>query len=274
MKATNQFIKSLLSTLYLVLFFLVYYWGKTVPLKAAEYLAPGYFDGLFDLDFGRMGLRVSCLLSLLALYFAAELLLFRRPLSRMSLRWQPGFAWGAAIGALMVMVTIGLTLVTGAVVINGFELAPIVIAGTIGSYVLAMSMTAFTEELLLRGILLDGLAREWGATAAVWITAILFGVLHWPAGGTYAIMALLLGLFLGYAYLDRGLYWCIGWHFAWNSIESIFYSGSIVHFTVLDTALAGARQMSPDRLGWLVLPVVVVGLIVYLLWAPTSSAKK
>jgi membrane protease YdiL (CAAX protease family) len=74
-------------------------------------------------------------------------------------------------------------------------------AGWTVAQLLAISLLAgLAEELLFRGVLQGGMTRWWGAIPAWLVASALFGMCHWitPA---YAVMAGLMGCYLG------GLWW-------------------------------------------------------------------
>jgi membrane protease YdiL (CAAX protease family) len=74
------------------------------------------------------------------------------------------------------------------------------------------------EEWLFRGVLLPGLARNYGPTKAILQTSLLFGIIHFNP--SQSLSAFLIGLFLGWVYLrTRSLWACILVH-ATNNILS------------------------------------------------------
>ena len=84
------------------------------------------------------------------------------------------------------------------------------------------------EEILLRGIILDGLLKRYSPTKAIIWSAVIFGVMHMnPA---QAVGAFLLGLPLGWLYYRTGSLWpCIFLHFVNNTIGSLalFFEDSL-----------------------------------------------
>lgn len=81
---------------------------------------------------------------------------------------------------------------------------------------------AVTEELLFRGLLLQGLERLCGSGVALAITALLFGVMHLANPGatlwTAFAIAVEAGVLLGAAFLWlRSIWMVVGLHFAWNT---------------------------------------------------------
>jgi membrane protease YdiL (CAAX protease family) len=91
----------------------------------------------------------------------------------------------------------------------------------------AFLLVGCTEELLLRGYLLQTLARGIGFWPAALALALLFGSLHKTNPGesrigllTAALIALLFSLSLRRI---GSLWWAIGFHSAWDWAESFFY---------------------------------------------------
>ena len=107
--------------------------------------------------------------------------------------------------------------------------------------------SAVIEEIAFRGLLLRWLWGRLGADRGVVLQALVFGAAHYPQGGLpHAILATVMGLAFGYAFLWRRSLWTpIGLHMAWD---------------VLALLPRGAGTDMPDTLvfyGWL----IVVGLL-------------
>lgn len=85
---------------------------------------------------------------------------------------------------------------------------------------------AIVEELIFRGLMLQAIDKLGGTPLALAITSLFFGVAHLGnAGATlwsaFAI-ALEAGVLLGAAFLwRRSLWFAMGLHFAWNTIEGL-----------------------------------------------------
>ncbi|MDJ0961294.1 MAG: CPBP family intramembrane metalloprotease [Acidimicrobiia bacterium] len=62
------------------------------------------------------------------------------------------------------------------------------------------------EEIVFRGVLLAWLSRRMGPTAAVFVSAAAFGLIHWEGPDTVApvVGLFLIGLVLGYAAIRQG----------------------------------------------------------------------
>ena len=110
------------------------------------------------------------------------------------------------------------------------------------------------EEVLMRGVLLRGLLRNYRPAVAISQSALLFGIFHFnPA---QSLNAFLLGLLLGWIYYrSRSLWLCIGLHGLYNALA---FAGN------QSSKLAGAKHLpvfmhSPTyALAWLAAALVLV----------------
>lgn len=93
------------------------------------------------------------------------------------------------------------------------------------------------EELLFRGLLQDGAARSIGGTAGLWIglglASIVFGLCH-ALNGAYAILATLMGLYLGLLFV------------ATNSVLAVVVTHAAYDFVVLAYLLVKHREAPPN----------------------------
>jgi membrane protease YdiL (CAAX protease family) len=90
------------------------------------------------------------------------------------------------------------------------------------------------EELIFRGVLLYILVKRIGATKAILISAVAFGIYHWfsfQVFGNPVQMAFVfvitgsMGLVLAYAYAKTlSLYLPVGIHFGWNLTQNFIFS--------------------------------------------------
>ncbi len=90
------------------------------------------------------------------------------------------------------------------------------------------------EELIFRGALFYILIKKLGATKAIWISSIAFGMYHWFSQGSLGEpMAMLvtfvvtgaMGLVLAYGYRKTlSLYVPIAIHFGWNVVQQVVFS--------------------------------------------------
>jgi membrane protease YdiL (CAAX protease family) len=78
----------------------------------------------------------------------------------------------------------------------------------------------FTEEVLFRGLILRGFLQRYSVTKSIWISALLFGLLH--LNPWQFIYSTLLGLLLGWLYLHtRSLGLCIFGHAVNNGMTVV-----------------------------------------------------
>lgn len=85
---------------------------------------------------------------------------------------------------------------------------------------------AIIEELIFRGLMFQAIDKLGGKPLALAVTSLFFGVAHLgnPGATLYSALAIALeaGVLLGAAFLwRRNLWFTIGLHFAWNTIEGL-----------------------------------------------------
>ena len=157
------------------------------------------------------------------------------------------FSVGLAMGALLMCAVIGVLALLGSyhVVDVGWNTG--VLAG-----LQAGILAGFTEEILVRGVMLrliEGWLGTWWALA---ITAVFFGVAHLgnPQATVFGAVAIILeaGILLGACYLlTRRLWLAIGVHAAWNFVQGGIF-GSDISGTGSGRGLIEARFTGPDLL--------------------------
>jgi len=153
---------------------------------------------------------------------------------------------GLAVGFALFAVTIGAIAVLG-----GYSIAGRNSLTAIAVPLAAALVAAFTEELVMRGVLFR-IVEDWlGTWAALVISSLLFGVLH--AGNPHATVwstaaiALEAGTMLAAAYIrTRRLWFPIGVHAAWN-----FTQGGIFGVAVSGTTSKGLLQGELHGPAWL-----------------------
>ena len=80
--------------------------------------------------------------------------------------------------------------------------------GMIISIVVVCIVAPFGEELLFRRTMIPILERRFGTTAAVIISALLFGCAHLSSGGVLLVaFTFVMGVFLGLIYVRTGSFW-------------------------------------------------------------------
>lgn len=120
---------------------------------------------------------------------------------------------------------------------------------------------AVGEELLFRGVVQTQIARLWNKpVVAVWITAILFSIIHFQFAGFLPRM--LLGAGLGYLMLwTRSLWAPVAGHFVFNAMQVIAQYVAKTDVEQLENQLDIKQLLVPAALA---LPVLV-GLVIYLI---------
>jgi uncharacterized protein len=74
---------------------------------------------------------------------------------------------------------------------------------TVPQLALISILAGICEETLFRSVLQGGLSRELGIPAGLMLSSVVFGVCHWITH-TYALLAALVGLYLGALWLLTG----------------------------------------------------------------------
>ncbi len=164
--------------------------------------------------------------------------------------WGSEMLFGVALGAGLMLAIFALEAGLGWVQIVGFAWqegllnAARALALGLGLYI----AVAFTEELMVRGYILQTLAEGLPLRLAVLISSVLFGLLHISnpnASWVSTLNLIIAGVFLALGYVvTRRLWLPIGLHFGWN-----FFQGTILGFPVSGTeALTLIRQVEngPD----------------------------
>ncbi|MDE7424870.1 MAG: CPBP family intramembrane metalloprotease [Lachnospiraceae bacterium] len=81
-------------------------------------------------------------------------------------------------------------------------------------------LAPFIEEFLMRGFLLDGLTKNYGKRIALFVSALLFALLHFNMVQT--LSAFICGIILGLLYFyTNSLFCCIITHIGYNLISYI-----------------------------------------------------
>jgi membrane protease YdiL (CAAX protease family) len=139
------------------------------------------------------------------------------------------------------------------------------------------AIPAALEEALLRGYPLQALAESFGRAPALWLTAIVFAVLH-LGNPNVSVMGIgnivVAGLFLGVIYLKTAsLWWATGAHLGWNWSEAYLADLPVsgiegIDAPFLEPVLSGSTWISGGSFGpeASLVTTGVVGLASILLW--------
>lgn len=160
----------------------------------------------------------------IGLYVLTMRLVARRRTPELNGRIGREFLVGGAIGAGFVISSVLLISALGGYSVQWHP----VDALTTVSLAVAVSLgVAIVEELVFRGLALQAIEKIGGPWVAVAITAILFGGAHMlnPGASLWSGFAITVeaGVLMGAAFVwRRNLWFVIGMHFAWNTIQSLF----------------------------------------------------
>jgi len=81
---------------------------------------------------------------------------------------------------------------------------------------------AFTEELLFRGLILDGLSRNYSKRKAIIVSALLFGLIHFNPW--QFLLGFIIGIFLAWICIEtKSILLCIYIHFLNNTLVTMAY---------------------------------------------------
>lgn len=171
------------------------------------------------------GYFLSLVLPTLAAYsFLVLSIERRRPAELAWHKLLPHGALGVATGVLLISAVVGVLWLSGSYRLVGTDPdAPWVTA------LLVVGLaSAIAEELVFRGILFRITEEGLGTWAALAVSALLFGVLHFANNGATAWSSMAIafeaGLFLGLIYhVTRSLPLCMGVHLGWNFAQGTVY---------------------------------------------------
>lgn len=167
----------------------------------------------------------------------------QRPFSALGLHWNRqairDLLMGVGIAGMMMAAVFVSLWGAGYLSIEQFawqELALPAVLTALGTLLITFILVGWQEELLVRGYWMQNIAEGLNVSWAVFLTSVLFGLLHmlnpnatWFGG----IGTALAGIIMAYAYLaTRRLWLPIGLHIGWN-----FFEGPVFGFPVsgLDT---------------------------------------
>lgn len=161
-------------------------------------------------------------------YVAAYLLIMkaiaRRRLSELKLsRAGRETLLGIGTGILFIGISVLIIMAFGG---YSFHWSPAGSTGVLLAGLMLFASAALFEELVFRGLLVQGIERLGGSSAALVLTSIFFGGVHLANPNatllSAAAIAIEAGLLLGAAFLwRRNLWFVTGLHFAWNSCVSL-----------------------------------------------------
>ena len=179
-------------------------------------------------------------------------------------------AIGCALGIVLMALTVGVPWAIGAI---GLAATPhgastLIRAGAIQLAV--MTPASVSEEILVRGFLLQQLARGLGPIAAIAVTSLLFGLIHlFNPDATLAGAAAITLVGVWFALLvmaTRSLWLTFGLHTAWNVFEGFVFgqpvsgydlSVSILRRTEIGSTAWTGGAFGPEASAWLAVLLVI-----------------
>jgi membrane protease YdiL (CAAX protease family) len=184
---------------------------------------------------------------------------------------------GFSISAGLIAILFGVEWALGWLTFTGFgwQLASwSELLGSLLIYFVIYLFTGWSEELLSRGYHLQTLASGTNLFWGVFLSSVIFAVMHLSNPNTSNFIMVIIGLiaaglFMAYGYVRTGQLWVsIGIHIGWNFFEgSIFgfsvsgLNGSVnlVNSTVHGPVLWTGGEFGPEA-GLLILPILLLGM--------------
>ena len=190
-----------------------------------------------------------------------------------------------SIRGLALGIGIGVVVITAIFLLGGVRWTPE--SGTISGWLLgAFSALAFftipaaMEEALVRGYAFQAVVESWGVGAALTITAIIFGALHYgnPDFGWVPLVNITLaGVLLGVVYLKTlSLWWATGVHLGWNWTLGYLADVPVSGLELMDAPYYEGHPVGPEWLSGggfgpeasLIAAVVLLLVSILLWWGP------
>jgi membrane protease YdiL (CAAX protease family) len=149
--------------------------------------------------------------------------------------WGKDLLAGLGIAAAGMAVVFALELALGWLKIDGLAFSGLPWDACLRALWLALlvnATAAVSEEVIFRGFLFTGLKESWDTTAALLVSAVIFGGVHLLANAAASTnwtklipMVALVGAMLAWAYLRTGSLWLpTGLHFAWNLFQDDIFN--------------------------------------------------
>ena len=165
----------------------------------------------------------------------------------------PESVFGLALGIAVALIAVLWMFVMGGVAWTGQE-------GSAAGWLLAsfgalwfFLIPAALEEVLMRGYLFQALAESFGNAAGLWVTSILFSLMHlgnpnWSYLGLANIVVA--GLFLGVIYLKtRSLWYATAAHLGWNWAHGFLVDLPVSGLDLVDAPLVDGVTRGPEWIG-------------------------
>ncbi len=179
---------------------------------------------------------------------------------------------GLAVGALFMVA------VTLVMMLSGLYRVEAVLTSNPVPFITAFLLflyVAVGEEILFRGVLFRWIDEKWGFIAALAVSSLLFGFMHYgqPGATWWSSLAIAIeaGLLLGAAYKYSGTLWLpIGIHWAWNFVQGNIFgfevSGGDAGEPLLQAAVSGPDILTGGSFGAEASIITVVLGLLLSLW--------
>ncbi|GFN32974.1 CPBP family intramembrane glutamic endopeptidase [Paenibacillus xylaniclasticus] len=161
----------------------------------------------------------------IVVYWLAMKLLARRPVPELLIprRALSESILGAVIGLIFIIVSTALIVLLGG---YSFKWSADNVSSVVLPIIAAQLGAAFVEELVFRGLAFQAIEKMGGSLLALALTSLFFGIAHLGNPGATVwgavCIALEAGVLLGAAFLwRRNVWFIIGLHFMWNTIEGL-----------------------------------------------------
>ncbi|UCF06075.1 MAG: CPBP family intramembrane metalloprotease [bacterium] len=171
--------------------------------------------------------------------------------------WLKKYLLGLLIGFGMLSLIVALMAAAGAVTFDDSTARQHGIAG-LGSvllFLLAMIVQGGSEEVVIRGWMLQTIGARYRPIVGVIVANSLFVAFHGSIDPIVVINLVLFSLFVTFYCFTEGSIWGVcGWHAAWNWSQGYFYGLSVtgheqVGGTVVDLKTAGTSLLSGGDFG-------------------------
>jgi len=200
--------------------------------------------------------------------------------------WLADLAVGLVLGPLLFWTVFSVESWVGVATLAGIRLD----VGALLTALVAFVCVGAGEELVMRGVVLQQVARGWGVRAGVIVSSVVFALIHVPnvlvaevdpLVGVLAVVILgVLGLILAGAYLWTGRLWLpVALHLSWN-----FGQGALLGFPVSGTPSQGLVQPALAGPDWFtggafgpeggVVGLLALGLAGLAVWAYAGAAHR
>ncbi len=239
MPAAKKFFSPLLKVL---IFILATVWGAKVLYS--EVIFPGYsflpfeiYNPILDLTKDRFLFRIIFFLWTLFLYFFMQLILTKKKWKTLVIVQEKSklisFLKGAVIGFIYMVGILSTLLILSFFKISKAYLVPKEVLILLFGYFIAVAATTFLLELIFRATSLEILKKHLNVHLANLIVSILFACIFiFSKSDFYPIKQLSLSLLLGYIYNRHGFYKAFGFHFGFDSLESLFFSNVVFNINL------------------------------------------